>query len=423
VYATFDGHRMGDFTTWIFASTDFGGSWTSIAGDLPRGEVARTITEDLSNSDVLYLGTEAGLWFSYDRGRHWVRVRGTFPTVPVYEITLHERDNAMLVATHGRAVWVLDDLAPLQQYAKAVASAGSVFPVAGASHWKASNERMRDFEGDMKFLGKNPARGAVVSFWLTAGGKEARLAVRDAAGAAVREITTDSSNVPAAGLNAMVWDLRVQPNRAPRLGPPAQGGGGGGFGSGGLDGPLVLPGAYTAAVSVDGKEAGTTTIAVRGDAEIAVTDADRRLHYEAGMELHRLQSTANAAAERLATAYEQLAPVRAATRDTAKVPAAVLATWRTFSTQLDSLRRTFGVSGGGGGGFAAQLASPRTRATRLKSAILGATAAPTATQMATLTQVREEIPRTVEQVSALLAQLPALWKALAEAKVYPPPAP
>jgi hypothetical protein len=307
-----------------------------------------------------------------------------------------------------------------------VAATATVFPVNAVAHWNASRERMRDFEGDMKYLGKNLYRGAVVSYWLAAGGKEAKLTLRGAAGATVREITTDSSNVPVAGLNALTWDLRVQPNKAPRLGPPAQGagGGGGGFGSGGLEGPLVLPGTYTAVVSVDGKDVGSTTIVVRGDAEIAITDADRKVHYDAAMELHRLQSTANAAAERLATAYEQLAPVRAATRDTVKVPEAVRATWRNFSAQMDSLRRAFGIAGGGGGGgFAAQLASPRIRATQLKGAILGATAAPTATHMATLTQVREDVPKAVEQVSTLLAQLPALWKALGDANVYPPPAP
>ncbi|MFN8582769.1 MAG: hypothetical protein U0163_17560 [Gemmatimonadaceae bacterium] len=430
VYATFDGHRMGDFATYIFASTDFGNSWTSIAGDLPKGEVARTITEDLKNPDVLYLGTEAGLWFSYDRGKHWVRVKESFPTVPVYEITLHERDNAMLVATHGRAIWVLDDLTPFQQYGKAMASSGLVFPAPEAAHRNASSERMRDFEGDMKFLGKNPFRGAVVSYWMPNAGKEAKLTVRDAGGATVREVSSDSTNVPAAGLNALAWDLRVQPNRPPRLGPPGQGGGGGGggggFGGGGLNGPLVLPGRYTASLAVDGKEVGSTTIDVRGDREIAISDADRKQHFDVLMELHRLQSTANAAAERLATAYEQLAPVRQATRDSTKVPEAVRAPWRAFSTQMDSLRRQFGLSvpgGGGGGGFAALQASPRNRVTQLKGAIMGATALPTTTQLTALDRVRGDLPKAVEALNTLLNQLPGIWKLMSDNGVYPPKAP
>ena len=110
VYATFDGHGANDFAPHVYASTDFGASWRSIAGDLPKGEVARTLTEDLVNADVLYLGTETGLWFTADRGAHWVKVTASLPTVPVYEITLQPRDNAMILATHGRSVWILDDL-------------------------------------------------------------------------------------------------------------------------------------------------------------------------------------------------------------------------------------------------------------------------------------------------------------------------
>ncbi|MGH9940393.1 MAG: WD40/YVTN/BNR-like repeat-containing protein, partial [Blastocatellia bacterium] len=104
VYATFDGHRSNDFNTYVYASRDYGQSWQSIAGDLPKGptgEVARTITEDLKNPDVLYLGTERGVYVTFDRGKQWTRVKANLPTVPIYEITLHPRDNAMILATHG----------------------------------------------------------------------------------------------------------------------------------------------------------------------------------------------------------------------------------------------------------------------------------------------------------------------------------
>ena len=114
VYATFDGHRLNDFSTYVYASNDLGQSWKSIAGDLPKGQVARTITEDLRNPDVLYLGTESGLFVTFDKGKRWMRVKANLPTVPIYEITLHPRDNAMLLATHGRSVWVLDDMTPLR---------------------------------------------------------------------------------------------------------------------------------------------------------------------------------------------------------------------------------------------------------------------------------------------------------------------
>ncbi len=109
-YITFDGHRGGDYGTYVFATPDYGDTWRSIVGNLPKGEVVRTITEDLKNQDVLYLGTETGLWVTLDRGKQWIRVRGNLPTVPIYEIALHPRENDMIIGTHGRAVWILDDL-------------------------------------------------------------------------------------------------------------------------------------------------------------------------------------------------------------------------------------------------------------------------------------------------------------------------
>ena len=120
VYVTFDGHRQNDFETYIYASTDFGQTWRSIDANL-KGEVARTITEDLKNPDVLYLGTETGLFVSIDRAKSWMRLKANLPTVRIDEITLHPRDNAMLLATHGRGIWMLDNMAPIQEYAAAQA--------------------------------------------------------------------------------------------------------------------------------------------------------------------------------------------------------------------------------------------------------------------------------------------------------------
>ena len=197
----------------------------------------------------------------------------------------------MLVRLHGRSIWILDDLTPFQEYARAIATSGHVFSTPGIVQRRASSERMRDFEGDMKYLGKNPERGSVVHFWLPAAASSAILTIADAGGQTVREVKSDSSTKPLAGFNALGWDLRVEPNRAPRLGQ--LGGGGGGFFSGGNEGPLVLPGQYSARLTVDGRPVGSTTIAVRGDPEIVIADADRKAWFDVQMELHRLHAQAN----------------------------------------------------------------------------------------------------------------------------------
>lgn len=408
VYATFDGHRLGDFSTYIYTSTDFGTMWTPITGDIPKGEVARTIAEDHKNADVLYLGTESGLWFSYDRGKHWVPIKGRFPTVPVYEITIHPRDNALLVATHGRAIWILDDLTPFQEYARAIASGGHVFTNPVVAQRKSSSERMRDFEGDMKYLGKNPQRGAVVNYWIPAAGTDATLTITDGGGQTVREIKSDSTSKPQAGFNALGWDLRVQPNRAPRLGAGAAGGGG--FFSGGNDGPLVLPGTYTARLTLDGKAVGSTTIAVRGDPEVTIADADRKTYFDLQVELHHFQAQANETAEKLVEANDQLNAVRERMRDSTKSSAAERATWTQFITPFDSARRAFGVAGGGGFGGPPNM---RTLASGLKGQLMAATALPTATQMRRIEALRIDLPKAIADANAVLARVGEIRRTVA----------
>ena len=121
VYVTVDNHRQNDYEPYIWVSNDFGATFTSLNANL-HGEVASTLTEDQKNPDVLYIGTETGIFLTIDRGKSWRRLKANLPTVRVDEITLHPRDNAMLVATHGRALWMLDHLEPIQEYAAAQAS-------------------------------------------------------------------------------------------------------------------------------------------------------------------------------------------------------------------------------------------------------------------------------------------------------------
>jgi photosystem II stability/assembly factor-like uncharacterized protein len=165
-YVTFDGHRGGDYNSYAFVTTDFGGTFQSIVGNLPKGEVIRTITEDLKNPDVLYLGTETGLFVTLDRGKQWIRVRGNLPTVPIYEITLHPRDNDMLLATHGRAIWILDDLTAFQQWTRTETTATHAFEPAPATAFNAANDQMKGFEGDRIFLGRNPDLGTTLFYRL-----------------------------------------------------------------------------------------------------------------------------------------------------------------------------------------------------------------------------------------------------------------
>jgi photosystem II stability/assembly factor-like uncharacterized protein len=421
VYVTFDGHKVGDFGTYAWASTDFGQSWKSIVGDLARGQVVRTITEDLKNPDVLYLGAESGLWVSVDRGKSWLKVGGKLPTVPVYEITLHPRDNDMLLATHGRAVWILDDLSPFQQYTAARSAGNFLFEVEPAVERGLADDRERGFEGNMIFLGENPPFGARILYYLGSKADSVAIVIRDAAGAKVREIRDTTRSGLAPGVNPAVWDLRVEPlPPPPPEGPPAPGGGF--FGGGGNNGPMVLPGEYRATLVVNGKESAATGIVVRGEPDIQISDADRRARFDVLKELQALNNQVQFAQAALRKTNDQITQIKAAIKDSAGVPAPIRAVLDSVVKALDPLKTRFGVGfdfAGGNFDFNAFRKNLGFRVGNVGGGIDGSTSRPTEDEMRQIGELKVDVPAAIAEVNALIGRLPALYKQLAEAGVYP----
>ena len=187
-YVAFDGHRGGDYKTYVFATTDFGATWRSIAGNLPKGEVARGLAEDRKDPNILYLGTETGLWVCWNRGGQWTRLKANLPTMPIYEIKQHPRDNDLILASHARGIWILDDPTPIQQWAKSESADAFLFSSEPATIMNPANDQMKGFEGDRLFLGLNPAPGATLAYRLKADAKDVKITIKDASGATVREL-------------------------------------------------------------------------------------------------------------------------------------------------------------------------------------------------------------------------------------------
>jgi photosystem II stability/assembly factor-like uncharacterized protein len=439
VYATFDGHRLNDFNTYVYASRDYGQTWQSIAGDLPKGqsgqsgqsgqfgEVARTITEDLKNPDVLYLGTERGLYVTLDRGKQWTRVKANLPTVPIYEITLHPRDNAMILATHGRGVWILDDLTPFQQFAAARSKDAFLFDIRAAAQSNQAGDRMREFEGDAQFLGKNPDVGASFNYFLKAPAKSVALSVKDSSGKIVRELSGDAlKGKTGAGVNATLWDLRVEPLPQPRAQQQGQqgqgGGGGGGFGGGGLNGPFALPGQYQVTLKVDDKEIATNTFTVEGDPDITIAEADRRAAFDAAMELHRMQKTFNDASDTVVALNQRLTAMRQAVKDNKDAPATLKTKVEEFAKKFQPAGLQFGVGTPDPlttGDFSAFARALRVRIGQLKSGIMASTSRPTETQSRQIPEVRAAMDKAIQDANKLIGEFASLQKEMAESGVYP----
>jgi len=415
-YVAFDGHRGGDFNTYLFATGDYGATWRSIAGNLPKGEVARGLAEDRRNPDILYLGTETGLWVSLNRGGQWTRIKANLPTMPIYEIKQHPRDNDLILASHARGIWILDDVSPIQEWAKSENADAFLFSSEGGTIMNQANDQMKGFEGDRLFLGQNPAPGATLAYRLGADAKDVKITIKDASGSTIRELTgNDLRDRNKAGLNIVKWDLRVQPLRPlpPPPGAPVggqAGGSGGGFGGGGNNGPYVLPATYRATLSVNGRDAQTIDVPVKGDPQIQITDGDRRSWFDTARDLHQLQEKANEVAEMVQNAFAQVQLVQQQTRN-ATLSGNAKQQLDGLVKEFEAVRRRLGL-GQQGGGFGGNAENLRGRFGQLKGQVMASTALPTNTQMMQIREARAGLPGLIDQANAVVAKVPALIKEL-----------
>jgi hypothetical protein len=283
VFAIADAHKLGDYSTYIFMSTDKGKSWRSIAGDLPSKTIVWVLKQDHKDENLLFIGTEYGIYFSVNKGVNWIKLNAGVPTIPFRDIELHKRDNDLVGASFGRAVYVLDDYSPLREINQvAKAEANVLMPVRDA-WWYVPSEPMQakgmPSQGSTSFASDNPPFGAVFSYYLKDIPKTAKakreetekklngqkasipfpgwdrlrqeaseeeatvmLLVRDEKGAAIRWV----EGVAKKGFHRVNWDLRLPPPNpinltVPDFQPPW---------AGSPEGPLVAPGKYSAELFV-----------------------------------------------------------------------------------------------------------------------------------------------------------------------------
>ena len=397
VYATFDGHRNGDYAAYVYVSEDHGDSWTRITDGLPDGWSVNVIAEHHRSPNLLFVGNEVGVFVSVDRGARWVRLKNNLPTVPVDDILIHPRDNDLLVGTHGRSFWILADVTALEHLsAGMMAEAGRVLPPARESIMWAER-------GDWPFQGAtysapNPPRGARIRYYLRdeweapvvaedGGGEEGdgnaaaaesgtgddgdvgavepagsaaassdadggdsgaaafALTVTDADGNRVRTLKAPSE----AGVNEVIWDWRHDPPYEPEEG------------GGAPDGPIVLPGPYTVSMTVAG-ETFSATVEIRADPRRPMTPADRESRQRALMRMHALAAPIHDAGRAIAKLEEQLDAAEELIQAAAEPPEGV-------SEEVDSIRAALAAveddlgEAGGHAGVAGAMQASSTRPT------------------------------------------------------------
>ncbi len=188
VYALFDNHKLGDFKPYVFKSVDRGATWTSIAGDLPANGPALSLAEDHVDTELLFCGTEFGLYFTPDGGKKWIRLRGNLPTIPVRDLAIQERENDLVLATFGRGFYVLDDYSPLRLVkADLFTRDAFVFPVKKTAIRALDTGKNRSSQGEQLWMAENPPAGAVITVWLKDALKTKKQERQEAARAAERK--------------------------------------------------------------------------------------------------------------------------------------------------------------------------------------------------------------------------------------------
>jgi hypothetical protein len=205
-YVTFDHHRKGDFAPYVFMTTDGGRTFKSIASNLPRGgpDFVHVIREDLRNANLLFVGTDVGLYTSLDRGGSWQRFMEGLPTVPVHDLKIHPRDRELIAATHGRAIWIAD-IAPLQELTPAVIAANAhLFTPKATANWGTSPTG-GEFTGQQYWQSQAPGAGAEIAYWIgqTQQGN-ARIVITDARGDTMATLNGPLTR----GIQRVSWNLR-----------------------------------------------------------------------------------------------------------------------------------------------------------------------------------------------------------------------
>jgi photosystem II stability/assembly factor-like uncharacterized protein len=221
IYVTFDGHRDGNFTPYVYVSTDFGKTFRSIANNLPTGapDFVHVIREDPENPNLLFVGTDVGVYTSLDKGKTWQKFMTGFPTTPVHHLEIHPRDRELIAATHGRSIWIVD-IQPLEQLADSVLKAPAFLFALRIAYEFGEAPRGGGSTGHEYFDVPGAGSQAEIVYRLTEGDRRARtsLLITNVMGDTVR--TLEGPGGP--GIHRVSWDFRGRAQRRSQGLSPAQ---------------------------------------------------------------------------------------------------------------------------------------------------------------------------------------------------------
>jgi photosystem II stability/assembly factor-like uncharacterized protein len=332
-FVAVDRHRLDDYKPYIYRTRDGGKSWTAIPDGIPDGSFVNVVREDPERQGLLYAGTEFGIYVSFDYGDHWQSLQQNLPVTSIRDIDVHGAD--LVIATHGRAFWIMDDLTPLRQITDSMSAARAyLFKPADAYRLHLAAFSGTPLHADEP-KAANPPEGGVLDYWLQdAAHDPVILKILDAHKKLVRSFSSEDKHAApditkidatpewfpsptplaaTAGAHRFVWDLRY-------TAPDSLGGGGGVW---------VLPGDYTVKLTVDGKTY-TTLLTVRNDPRVKATARDLAQQQALAFKIETARARLAVAGDEVGGVLKQLVALEA------KAPTELAARLKAFETRLSA---------------------------------------------------------------------------------------
>jgi photosystem II stability/assembly factor-like uncharacterized protein len=477
-YVTFDNHRSGDFGIYIYRTVNYGDSFQRVGANIPiESGTVHVLREDPVNANLLFAGTEFGAFVTFDRGATWTKFQNGLPSVPVFDIQIQPRDHDLILATHGRSIYILDDISALEQINNTTLTTDlKLFDTRPAIAYRMAN--YRGFLGNTGFYAANAPSGLAIDYYAKTAGP-VQITIADKSGARVRQL---NARAEAGRVNRTTWDLRydapVPPagggrggggggrggrggaspagaggattaTEAPATTPPAGGqaeggeianefgaaggagaaggggGGGGGRGFGGGRGPEVDPGEYKLTLTAGGKTE-SRTVVVEDDPRVQFSSDDRAKKRKAVETLVTMTKEADGVRRKAVAMNTALTSLTDGWKqpNAPTIPEAVKKSAEDLLARVKKAAAKFEQAGGGrGAGGTAGPPPPytpppvTTKILRLMGAIDNYSAAPTSRQMAEIDEAAAQLKTGAAEVNALWDEVPKLNKQLTDAGV------
>jgi photosystem II stability/assembly factor-like uncharacterized protein len=400
-YATFDRHTFGDMKPYAYKTTDYGKTWTSLAGpDSGIRGYAHVITEDTVDPNLLFLGTEFGLWISIDGGKQWAQYRGTgFPAAAVRDIVVQARESDLVLATHGRGIWIIDDISSLRALnPELMAKDAVLLETTGVQYLNANGGWA---EGDSTFFGSSRSGDAYITYYQKSRHifGDLKIEILDQDGKLVDSIAGSKHR----GLNRATWSMRLKPPTVPPAASAA-------FEA--ATGPRVLPGIYTVKMT-KGDQVYTSKLKVVLDPRAKYSEQDRRAQFDLAMKLSKTLARMSYAVDSI-TGMRDSAVLRSAKLQQSDPLRKSL---EQLSEQSDSLRSKIVATKEGGAVTGEQRIREYT--TEVYGDVNQYDGKPTDDQVARADAMARELEDVIHEFEQVSARLPGINTALQRKKMEP----